>query len=414
MGSELLSALTAWSNRCFVSPVILHHTTAFGPAERSARSIARADAARDRLWRWLAANDGAAGLVLTGPPAVAWATGGVAPPVDRAAGVDLVWVVLSRSGCDLITTQVEADRVRDEYGPGRHGFGELAEVPWYRADHFVRAAESLAGAPACRLASDGHPAFGMDASEDLVALRLALSGPEQDDLADLGADTAAALQQALSLWRPGERDLDLQARCAASLEARGADAPVLIVGGDERVERYRHPMAVGAPVRRLAMAVVVARRAGLHAAATRFASAGPLEPGYAALRTRVLQIELDVLSACRPAASYSSAMTALDAAYARAGAPGGWAGHYQGGPIGFGQREFEIAPCQHESRWQSEPIRAGHAVAWNPSLPGGAKAEDTYLVTADGLERVTASADWPAEPADTLCPPRPAVLEVGS
>ena len=55
----------------------------------------------------------------------------------------------------------------------------------------------------------------------------------------------------------------------------GADAPVLIVGGDDRVRRYRHPMAVGAPVRQLAMAVVVARRGGLHAAATRFAVGRP-------------------------------------------------------------------------------------------------------------------------------------------
>jgi len=376
------------------------------------RSIARAAAARDRLRAWLAAGDGAAALVLTGPPAVAWATGGVAPPVDRTAGVDLVWAVISPSGCGLITTAVEADRIRDEYGPSRHGFAELAVVPWYADDGFIRAAESLAGAPRSRLAADGHPSFGSDATGDLVAMRLALSPAEQADLRELGADAAAALQLSLSLWRPGERDLDLQARCAATLEARGADAPVLIVGGDERVERYRHPMAVGAPVRRLAMAVVVARRAGLHAAVTRFASAGPVDAGYASLRERVLAIELDVLSSCTPAASYGTALAAMDAAYARAGAPGGWAEHYQGGPIGFGQREFEIAPSQRECRWQAEPIQAGHAVAWNPSLRGGAKAEDTYIVTADGLERVTACDPWPAEPADAMQPARPAVLEL--
>jgi hypothetical protein len=57
-------------------------------------------------------------------------------------------------------------------------------------------------------------------------------------------------------------------------------------------------------------------------------------------------------------------------------------------------------------------------VAWNPSLPGGAKAEDTYLVTAAGLDRVTTAADgpgpgWPAEDEDDEpMPPRPAVLEV--
>ncbi len=447
--------------------MILYHATAFGRTKRSQRSIARAGAALQRATQWLRsqgleerdaaglvqtepaqgwpaqgtpaqglpsqglpsqglpsqglpshelrASRGPAGLVLTGPAAVAWASGGVAPLVDRAASVDLVWVVITPAGASLITTQVEADRVRAEYGPARHGFRELAEVPWHQPEGFVTAAESLAGAPASELASDGHPAFGFDASADLTALRLALSPAEQADLADLGADAAAALQSALAQWRPGERDLDIQARCAAFLEARGADAPVLIVGGDDRLERYRHPMTIGAPVRRMVMAVVVARRAGLHAAATRFAASAPLDPGYAARRRRVLAIEDTVLSACAPGASYGAALDALDAAYAQAGAPGGWSGHYQGGPIGFAQREFEIAPGQRGSRWYAEPVRTGHAVAWNPSLPGGAKSEDTYLVADDGVhQRVTISPGWPMEPDDTMRPPRPAVLEVGT
>ena len=53
--------------------------------------------------------------------------------------------------------------------------------------------------------------------------------------------------------------------------------------------------------------------------------------------------------------------------------------HYQGGPIGYGQREFEIAPARQPARWWGEQIAADIAVAWNPSLPGGAKDEDTYL-----------------------------------
>ena len=52
-------------------------------------------------------------------------------------------------------------------------------------------------------------------------------------------------------------------------------------------------------------------------------------------------------------------------------------------------------------------IEPGHAVAWNPSLPGGAKAEDTYLVHADGLERVTTGPGWPAERAATASRPAP-------
>jgi len=403
--------------------------------------VARADAARERLEGWLAGREDVTGVVLTGPGSVAWATGAVAPPVDRTAQTDLVWVVVTPTGAALVTTEVEADRVSEEYQPRRHGFADLVAVPWYEPDAFARAAQDLAGTGAGRLAADGHPAFGVDATEDLVALRLTLSPAEQEDLRELGTDTAAALEQSLMAWRPGERDLDIQGRVAELLESRGADAPVLIVGGDDRVRRFRHPMAVGVPVRELAMAVVVARRGGLHAAATRFASAGPPPAEFAALRARVLRIERDTLVACVPPNRYGDVLTVLDQAYAREGAPGGWAGHYQGGPIGYAQREFEIAPSQQDSRWYATPVTAGQAVAWNPSLPGGAKAEDTYLVSSAGLERITAVPDgtapggrdrrptgphsprpysagpqttrlgWPAED-DELVPPRPAVLEV--
>ncbi len=398
-----------------MSEVILYHKTRFGRTEHP-QSALRANAARDRLARWLGTGEAPAGLVLTRPASVAWATGGVAPPVDRSAEVDLVWAVITPAGAGLVTTEVEADRIAEEYQPARHGFTELAAVPWYKPDEFVRAAEELAGALASRLAGDGHPAFAADVSDELIGLRLALSGPEQEELRALGADAAAALEGGLASWAPGERDLDVQARVAASLEACGADAPVLIVGGDDRVHRYRHPMAVGAPAHHLVMAVVVARRGGLHAAATRFACSGRLQPQMRALRERVCRIERDVLAASRPGSSYGQALDALERGYAREGAAGGWAGHYQGGPIGFAQREFEIAPCQRDSRWYSTRIEAGHAVAWNPSLPGGAKAEDTYLVHPDGMERVTtgrADPAWPVEDGDDLVPPRPAVLEVG-
>ena len=377
------------------------------------RSVLRAQAARDRVLPWL--NHAARpAVVLTRPGAVAWLTGGLPPPVDRSAATDLVWAVISGESATLITTEVEADRIAEEYQPGKHGFAELVAVPWYDPDAFVRAAADVAGAPASALASDGHPAFGADSSDDLTVLRLALSVAEQDDLRALGADAAAALEQALTAWSPGERDLDIQARVAAALEARGADAPVLIVGGDDRVRRYRHPMAAGAPVRRLAMAVVVARRGGLHAAATRFASAVPLGAELRALFTQVRRIEAATLAAGQPGHSYGDVLRALDRGYTAEGAPGGWAGHYQGGPIGYAQREFEIAPGQDGSRWPDVRIEPGHAVAWNPSLPGGAKAEDTYLVHADGLERVTTGPGWPTGEGTEGIPPRPLVLEVHS
>jgi hypothetical protein len=65
------------------------------------------------------------------------------------------------------------------------------------------------------------------------------------------------------------------------------------------------------------------------------------------------------------------------------GFPGEWHRHHQGGLTGYGGREVFGMP--------HEPTRTppSAAVAWSPSITGGAKSEDTALLTADGPEVAT-------------------------
>jgi antitoxin VapB len=379
---------------------IIHPST--HPHERRAR---RLQSALDRL-RALIDVTGVAGIVLTRPGPVAWATGGMNPPIDRTASVDTVWLIVTPSTATLVVTEVEAPRIRAELIVAGVG---MNAVSWWDADAFVAAAAEAADADPNQLGSDGHPAFGHNLDHQLTAARLPLSDAERDDLRDLGRDAAGAVEQALQVWQPGEADRDIAARVAASAERTGADAPCLLVGGDDRLRSFRHPVADGARPQQVVMAVLVARRGGLHVALTRHAattSDPELDRALAACRT----IHRDTLRVCAPGATYGDALDTLAAGYANAAAPGQWRDHYQGGPIGFGQREFEIAPVQSDSPWWSEAISAGTAMAWNPSLPGGAKDEDTYLIGASGLELVTTTGEWPTVDDDDL--PRPAVLEV--
>lgn len=350
--------------------------------------------------------------MLTTPAAVGWVTGGFGPPVDRGAPAADAWAVMSQSHATLVTTVVESERVEQDYAPGTHGF-DLVAVDWHDPEAFVRACAELAGLAPAELGSDGHPAFGSDLASDLVELRLALSPGERADLGDLGRLAAEALGDGLRSWRPGiSADREIQGAIAERLEAGGADAPVLIVGGDDRVRRLRHPVAIGAAVDELVMAVVVARRAGLHVAATRFAATKKCADGLQPLVARVQLIDDAVLRATVPGATYAEVVAALGDAYSANGTPGAWREHYQGGPIGFAQREFEIAPGGPFGPYGAMRVEAGQAVAWNPSLAGGAKCEDTYLIEASGLTRVTAEEDWPLLPADERSPvaDRPAPL----
>jgi len=143
------------------------------------------------------------------------------------------------------------------------------------------------------------------------------------------------------------------------------------------------------------MAVVVAMREGLHVAATRFACAGGLTASVEGALSGARIVEAAMLAASRPGATYGQVLGACERAYAQVGRPGAWQEHYQGGPVGYRQREFELAPSQRQSRWFAQPIEPGQAVAWNPSLAGGGKSEDTFLVEDNGLLCVTQTGAWP-------------------
>jgi hypothetical protein len=147
----------------------------------------------------------------------------------------------------------------------------------------------------------------------------------------------------------------------------------------------------------------------LHAAVTRFACADGLSASVRAARAAALAVEAATLEACVPGATYGDVLRSLARAYADVGHAGAWEEHYQGGPVGYRQREFELVPTQTDNRWCSVALAEGHAVAWNPSVSGGGKTEDTYLVEARGLRRLTDTGAWPL-----LDDGRPAVLDVST
>jgi len=371
--------------------------TTFGTTEPSASGdVERKLAAA----RGLMARRGLAALVLQGTDGVAWITDGLTNRIEAGNPASAAWVVVTADAAHVITTNVELPRLAAEGGLDAF---ELHGVDWF-ADGFASLAEELADAPASSIGG-----LGADVADDVIELRLALTESEQARLAALAVDATAALEGAVREWTPGELDVEVQGRVAAALEAAGAFGACLIVGGDDRVERFRHPLACARPVQRLLMAVVVAERHGLHAAATRFASAGRLTGSVGAARRAAAVVERAVLDASQAGATYGEALTALADGYADVGRPAAWREHYQGGPIGYRQREFEIVPTQVASRWFGAPISPGTALAWNPSVSGGGKCEDTYLVEEDGLRRLTASEDWPVEEDG-----RPAVLDLVS
>jgi Xaa-Pro dipeptidase len=376
---------------CTCLDACINSDTRFVLPNRESRVRRRADAS-SRITRAIRDERENRALLLITPASVNWRTGGLSDPIDVTSSSDPVWVIEGDAGSALITTEIEAPRLEHDFRVSTWGW-EVLTVPWFDDEARLARACEYANVAATDLLSDAA-GIGENIKDVLTRGRLVLSEAERDDLRDLGLLAGRALGVGMDAWRPGfTTDFEVASTISAALEADGARAVCLIVGGDDRLREFRHPLAVGDVVHHALMAVVVAQRAGLHVASTRLCTTSA-DDEIVTLMKSLGSINDQVLSASLPGGTWGDTMIALALAYDDAGYHDAWRQHFQGGPIGFEQREFELAPTNIDSPFWTVERRANTAVAWNPSLAGGAKIEETYLL-GDRLELLTPTPSWP-------------------
>ncbi|MCY4525240.1 MAG: M24 family metallopeptidase [Anaerolineaceae bacterium] len=327
----------------------------------------------ERLRALLAGHDAPA-LLLTQTRNLAWFSAGAdaSIPVDSDAGVWNALVTPARR--DIVTNNIELTRLRAEDRLEDLGFG-YQEYAWHGAAPQLPPGSLV----------DTQP----EVAAALLQLRLVLDAGEQERCRRLGEETAAALEEAIRAARPGDSELEIAARLDAACRRRGGLAVVNLVASDERIARFRHPLATQKRMQRLVMIVVCNRKWGLVLSATRLAQVGPLPPELRAKAQTVAQIDAAAMLATRPGRSHAAVFRDIQDAYAAQGEAGQWRYHHQGGTAGYNAREIIVTPGEES------PVRAGSLYAWNPSIVG-CKSEDTILVGDEGFEIITAAGpDWP-------------------
>jgi antitoxin VapB len=323
-----------------------------------------------------------AGVLIRRNENVGWVTGGavelrVLTPSETGVASLLVTADGRRY---YFTTENEAPRLKDEE------FGALdfepVLFPWY-ADDTAAAAAKLAGGP---LGSD-TPVPGTTAV-NLYPLRASLSESEIARYRWLGAGTAAATSESLKEVAPGMSEYDLEAVTAANLLKRGILPSVYLYAVDERIYKYKHAVARGAKLQKYAMLNLCTRKWGLAISITRFVHFGALPAELGARFKSAAQVNAALLDATRVGATSGELFKVAQAAYTAEGFPGEERFHHQGGPTGYGEREWVATPNGKET------VVNNQAFAWNPSIRGG-KAEDTVILRDGKIEWLTATPDLP-------------------
>ncbi len=200
-----------------------------------------------RLRAWMAAQ-GFVRFFVQQPENFAWLSGGGDNTVVTFRPV-AAWLEVTQDSVRLHASQIEAGRLLDEEVPGL----EVVRYPWH---------------------SPPTPQGPSDLEHDLTPLRLVLSPEEQARYRALGRDAATALGESLRFADPDWSEYELAGAIAEELLSKGIQPLVLLVAGEERLFRYRHPIPKQRPLGRLFMGVVCGRRHGLIANVSRLSSFG--------------------------------------------------------------------------------------------------------------------------------------------
>ena len=323
------------------------------------------------------------------PNSFAWVTGG-SNVVDRDADVGAAAAGYVRSaGFVVVTNNIEAERLADEEVPAAF---DIESVPWYES--------SLASAVADATPGDGAADFDVPGlgALDASRLRRPLSAGDVERYRALGRDVAAALERVAVELRPDDTESEAASGLRVALSARGIEAPVVLVGGAERAESYRHYTPSRAELGGYALLSVTAERGGRYASATRTVAFDNAPEWLDDRHHKAMRVEATALAATRDASGGSGdgsesgtagdVFDAITDAYDDLGEPDEWRNHHQGGAAGFAGREWIATPDGDER------VDAPMAYAYNPTVRG-AKSEDTVLVTDEGVDVLTRTGEWP-------------------
>lgn len=344
-------------------------------------------------------------VVLTRRCNFSWYTAGARNYVGQASDVGNSHLVVTPQGATAVANAVEAPRLAAEELAGT-GIA-VQEHPWTSPSGAAQAIQRLVGSS--RVAADAPlPQLqGQPLGRDFDRLRWVLCEQEITRYRDVCTDTVSAVEAVARRAEPGQSEYDLAAALSAELLRRRCLPWTVLIAGDDRVRRYRHPLPTGQEVRRYFMIVACAERGGLIANCSRLACFGKLPPELAAKHQAVVNVDAALIAATVPGATLGAIFAQAQAAYAAEGFPDEWRHHHQGGSCGYLPREVKASPGNETC------VLAEQAFAWNPSIVG-TKSEDTILCRSGGCEVLGAGTDWPTLIGrwGDFAIPRPAILEL--
>lgn len=344
----------------------------------------------ERLTRMLDAEN-LGGVLLNGQHNFAWLTSGKSSGINLSIENGSCFLFIRNDGKKFVlanniemTRLVSEEISADEFEPVEFSW----EAEKASGDFVFEKAKSLLGENG-EIASDLSLNAKIRVIENLIAsCRFELTVAETERYRKLGRDAGATLGKIFQKIEPGETELEIARKVKDALAIYQINSVITLVGADERIEQFRHPQPTEKTWKKVVLIAVCARREGLIANLSRIACVGEIPDGLRRKTDAVARVFAAIIGATRIGANGAEIYQAAAAAYAEQGFADEIRRHHQGGATGYKTRDWLAHPKSVEE------VVLNQAFAWNPTITG-TKTEETFILTENGAEILTASPNFP-------------------
>lgn len=303
------------------------------------------------------------GVLINSQHNFAWLTGGKSNGINLSAENGAFFLLARRDGkCFVLANNIEMPRLlREEVSAEDF---EPVEFTWQEekaaGDFVIKKAESLL-ADNKNLASDLFLQKEIRSIENLISL---------------------------CRYKLTDAEIEIARKTRNELAKFNINSVVTLVGADERIGKYRHPIPTENIWKKVLLIVVCAKRNGLIASLSRIVCVGEIPSELKRKTEASAYIFAKLLSETKTEKSGANLYKIAADAYAEKGFADEINLHHQGGATGYKTRDWIIHPKSIEKVFPNQ------AFAWNPSITG-TKAEETNLLINDKIEILTETPDFP-------------------
>jgi len=332
-----------------------------------------------------------AGVLLNAQNNFAWLTAGGSNGIDmsRDAGASCLFVRADGKRF-VLANNIELPRLLAEE-ISETDF-EPVQLSWQEEkasrDAVIAKARSLLSGGG-EIASDTYLSEAVRPMEALIGeCRYQLTADEVKRYRELGTDAADALGDFAKTLSPGVSEIEIARSLHSKLAEYDLATVVMLVGADERIERYRHPVPTKNVWTKTLLIAICAKRKGLIASLSRMVCVGHI-PSELERRTQATAVVNAKLQAATVPGTTASQLYHIAAStYTRMGFADEINKHHQGGACGYRTRDWVAHPAN------TQTVKPNQAFAWNPSITG-TKAEATGIVIEERFETITPASQFP-------------------